>query len=407
MNPMDFAKDQLVQLVTANLAWIAAGVAAIAAVGLLIGIVKKLAAAMLAASLNAGDAAARRIAEKPRGVAVGLAAFALAITGLWAWHTFTAPRIVEKPVIHTVTVPDEAAIAAVAEARGKYGDAESARSDAEAKAANAKTRANTLETRLTNTEKALKQAETQVAALAAQLRELSPPEGDEKALERLAKQIDTLHAAGVAEETASLNDPFSGFGGTAGFDIQPERFLGTDRYGRESWQPVPVSNPRAASYRTHREYIHKMLSLSGESTEFLRTFYHRSCSICEQNYRARLKIDEIYPRLAATRKLAAETKRAARSTLRQQERDIKRHYDESHARSVDDGHRSAIIGGIVDSNYDKQVYHNLLSIGRPVTMYYDKEFLGRKCRTCETNRQIDMKIEELRRDNADVLGQGG
>jgi hypothetical protein len=299
------------------------GVAAIAGLGMLLGIVKKLAAAMLTGSLNAGDWLAHKLAEKPKAVAFGLAAFALAITGLWAFHTFTAAKIIEKPVIQTVTVPDEAAIAAVAEARGKYGEAESARSDAEVKTVNAEARAKALENQLAAAEQARKQAETQAAETMQRLHELSPPEGDETALERLKNQIDGMHADGVATETASISDPF----GTASFDIKPERFVGFDRYGREAWQEIPVRKPQASS-RNYRSYSHKKPGTQWQPAVIGYTaYYHRSCSICDQNCRIRQSMDEIYPRLAA-----AEKQRKADEAARKKAERDKRYLAENGGR---------------------------------------------------------------------------
>jgi hypothetical protein len=59
MNPMDFVKDWIVPLITANLPTIVMCLAAIAGLAMLLGLLKKLAAATLTALLNAGDAAAR------------------------------------------------------------------------------------------------------------------------------------------------------------------------------------------------------------------------------------------------------------------------------------------------------------------------------------------------------------
>jgi len=318
MNPMDYVKDRIMQLITDNLLYIAMGVAAIAGLAMLLGLLKKLAAATLTASLNAGDAAARKIAEKPRGVAVGLAAFALAIGGLWAWHTFTAPKIIEKPVIQTVTVRDETADAAIAEARGKYGEAESARSDAEAKAASVKAKADALETRLAAAEQARKQAETQAASLATQLRELSPPEGDETALERLKTQIDHMHAEVVTGELRLLAEAEA----NAATELKPDVFMGYDRYGREIWRQVPDRNPQAAqaAYRKYRSYSHKYFSSFDGSLSTRETFYHRSCSLCDHNCRIWQKMDEIYPRLAA----AAKQRKADDAARKQAEREERR-----------------------------------------------------------------------------------
>ncbi len=91
-------RDKVMEIIAANGMWIAGGVAAIAGLGMLLGILKKLAAAMLTGSLNAGDWLAHKLAEKPKAVAWS-SAFALTITGLWAFHTFTAAKIIEKPVI--------------------------------------------------------------------------------------------------------------------------------------------------------------------------------------------------------------------------------------------------------------------------------------------------------------------
>ena len=294
MNPTDFLKDWIVPLVTNNLPAIAMGLAAIAGLAMLLGLLKKLLAATLTASLNAGDWLAHKLAEKPKAVAFGLGVFALAITGLWAWHTFTAAKIIEKPVIQTVTLPDEAAIAAAAEARGKYGEAESARADADAKA-------KTLETRLADAEQARKQAETQAAEVTQRLHELSPPEGDETALERLKAQIDRVHANVVATQLESLAE-IDAAAARAASELKPDVFMGTDRYGREVWRQVESRNPPKANYRNFRSYMHKIYFPFDKSVSTSEYFYHLSCSACDHNCRIRQKMDEIYPRLAAAKK---------------------------------------------------------------------------------------------------------
>ncbi len=201
----DLFRDKVMEIIAANGMWIAGGVAAVAGLVMLLGMLKKLLAAMLAASLNAGDAAARKLAEKPKAVMLALSVFALAVTGLWAWHTFTAPKIVEREVVRTVTVKDDTADAAIAEARGKYGQAETARSDAEAKANALENRLATVEQARKQDEQARKQAENQIVSLTAQLRQLSPPD-DDRALSRSSAQLDTLHQAGVESETSGNFD---------------------------------------------------------------------------------------------------------------------------------------------------------------------------------------------------------
>jgi hypothetical protein len=257
-NPMGSMQDFVMHQLAANAMWIGGGVAAVAGLVMVLGMVKKLAGVMLTGSLNAGHNLATKLAEKPKAVMLALSVFALAIGGLWAWHPFSAPKIIEKPVVHTVTVPDEAAIAALAEARGKYGQVENARSDAEVKAANEKARADAIEARLAAAATAKKQAEEQAAALAAKLRELSPPEGDEAALKRFQSQFDTLHANGVADEAATIGQSTR------------QEFVGyDDSFLRQSvYRTVP--NPYG-DYRRYRQYGN--------------TYYHRSCSVCDQNVR--------------------------------------------------------------------------------------------------------------------------
>jgi hypothetical protein len=323
MNPMDFLKDWIVPLITANLPTIVMCLAAIAGLAMLLGLLKKLAAATLTALLNAGDWLAHKLAEKPKAVMLALSVFALAIFGLWAWQTFSPPKIIKQTVVEKVPVRDETADAAIAEARGKYGEAESARSDAEAKAASVKAKADALETRLAAAEQARKQAETQAAEAMQRLHELSPPEGDETALERLKNQIDGMHADGVATETASISDPF----GTASFDIKPERLVGFDRYGREAWQEIPVRKPQASS-RNYRSYTHKKPGTQWQPTIISYTaYYHRSCSACDQNCRIRQNMDEIYPRLAA-----AEKQRKADEAARKKAERDKRYLAENGGR---------------------------------------------------------------------------
>ena len=203
----DYIRDYLMQIVAANGMSIISCFIALVGCVIALGIIKKLGCAFLAASLNAGETAARKLTERPRAVMLALSFFSLAVIGLWAWHTFSAPKIVEKPVIQRVTVKDEAAEAAVTEIREQYGKVESAKSKAEERAVAAERRVESLKQARKEEAQAREQAEAQVVSLSAQIRELSPPEGDEKALERLLHEIDALHADGVAREAAMINAP--------------------------------------------------------------------------------------------------------------------------------------------------------------------------------------------------------
>jgi hypothetical protein len=322
-NPMDYLKGQLVEMIAHNAIYIALGVAGIAVFVAVLRMATKLVGVLFTASLNAGETLARQLTEKPKAAMLALSVFSLAVIGLWAWHTFSAPKIIKETVIEKVPARDETADAAIAEARGKYGEAESARSDAEVKTVNAEARAKALENQLAAAEQARKQAETHAAEAMQRLHELSLPEGDETALERLKNQFDGMHADGVATETASISDPF----GTASFDIKPERLVGFDRYGREAWQEIPVRKPQASS-RNYRSYSHKKPGTQWQPAVIGYTaYYHRSCSICDQNCRIRQSMDEIYPRLAA-----AEKQRKADEAARKKAERDKRYLAENGGR---------------------------------------------------------------------------
>jgi hypothetical protein len=229
--PISYFTDFLIQSLLDNWTYLALAGAGIAAVGAAVGGLKKLVAALFKASLNMGDAAAKAMGEKPKAVAVGLGVFALVITSLWAWHRFTAPKIVEVPVIQTVTVRD-------------FNQPDLDKIEAERAAA--ERRAIASQNAAAAAERAKKDAESRAAELATKLREMQKPEGDDEALARLEKQMDSLHVQGVVEETM-----------------------------------------RNFDYRRYRTYAHER---GGES------FYHRNCAVCDQNFQARVKMDEIYHR---------------------------------------------------------------------------------------------------------------
>jgi hypothetical protein len=372
-NPMGSLQDYVMQTLAANAMTIAGGVAAVAALVFALGMAKKLAAVILTASLNAGEWLAHKLAEKPKAVMLALSVFTLAIGGLWAWHTFTAPKIVEKPVVQTVTVPDEAAIAALAEARGKYGQVENARSDAETKAVNAearaaneKARADAIEARLAAVEQAKKQVEEHNVALATKLRELSPPEGDDKALERLAKQIDGLHSDDVAQQAATIGQSTR------------QQYLGED--GSELRQAVyrTVPNPYGVSGR-YRQYAHKYFSPATSVTSAhlsnFDTYYHRSCSICDHNCRIRQKMDEIFERLAAAEPANARLRDAAAK--------IKKRMDRSHLKEITWEVKR-------DTCDEAKYFQKDFKFLRGNPAHYHKD-----CATCEANHDLAQKIEEL------------
>jgi hypothetical protein len=297
---------------------------------------------------------------------------ALVIPSAWAGYKLAPEKVVENRVVKEVKVVDYTEIS---DANGKLQSVENARATAEA-------RAITAESRLAAAEQAKQQAETQASALAAQLHELSPPEGDEKALERLKQQIDQLHASGVATETASISSPFGMTSGMTSFEIQPEQLVGYDRYGREAWQQVPVRKPEAAqaSYRNYRSYSHKKLGTQYQpySTEYT-AYYHRSCSLCDHNCRIRQKMDEIYERLAAAEPGNARLRDEATKTRRRMDR----------------SHLTEVSWEVKRDTYDATKYvQKDFKFRRGTPTHFHKD-----CATCEANHQLARKIEQLYESN--------
>jgi hypothetical protein len=281
-------KGMLLRLITDNLPYLALGVLALIALGAGCGLLKKLAAGLVTGALAAGDAAARKIAERPKAVILAAAIAAIALPAAYAGYRFASNKIVEKPVIQEVEV---IRYATPSDPTGELQKLENARRQAEAQARAA-------EARVAAEAQARKEAETQAATLARQLADLSPPEGDEKALERLSAQIDAIHASGVKDESplksASewLIPPMP--------TLKARQFVGYDEYGREVWRdmPDPAAKATQANYRNFRSYTHKYLDYV-QKLASIETPYHRGCRACDQNYELRLKMDAIYPRLAA------------------------------------------------------------------------------------------------------------
>ena len=111
---------------------------------------------------------------------------------------------------------------------------------------------------------------------------LLPPESDDKALERLQSELDTLHAAGVAREVKTINAP-------------PTRRIVVGRTNDWLGQPIFREVPnRRADYRQYRSYVHKAFtSAPVPSLASVTVAYHRNCAVCDRTFNARLKIDHI------------------------------------------------------------------------------------------------------------------
>jgi hypothetical protein len=259
---MNMISDFMWRLAADNLQTIGLGVAGVALLIWLLGIARRLAGALLGAALHAGDAAARRMAEKPRAVALALGVFALGITGLWAYHTFTAPKIEQVPV----PVPDDDAIrSAIAAER----QAQEARRRAD------EARRAEVQQELERERQARREAEQKESLLQRAIHAVVPAESDEDALARLKGEIDTLHEQGVYEDSRLIN-PSGTRQVFAGYD---------DSFLRQSVYKT-VRDPRA-NYRSYRTYNHHH---GGE------TYYHRGCRVCDENFQARQKIDAIIRR---------------------------------------------------------------------------------------------------------------
>jgi hypothetical protein len=249
----EMIRDLAFRLASENITTLAWVVGAIFALGAGLSIIKKVAAGLFHSALAVGEAVAIGIARKPKAALLALGVFGLAITGLWAWHSFTAPKI-ER---YEVPVPDPAAIAqAVAEAQRA----------AEARQAD-------VQRDLERERQAWRDAEQQKESLLQRaIHAVVPPESDEDALARLKGELDTLHEQGVYDDSRLINPD-----GTRRVYVgRDDSFLGQSVY-------KTVRDPRA-NYRSYRTYSHHY---GGE------TYYHRNCRVCDQNFQARQKIDAI------------------------------------------------------------------------------------------------------------------
>ena len=91
---MDFLKDYVIQLLMANAPTIAIGVGAVAALGVVLGLLKKLIASLFSAAVNAGDSAVAQLAAKPKAPLLALLAAALVTPAVWAGYHFSPHKVV-------------------------------------------------------------------------------------------------------------------------------------------------------------------------------------------------------------------------------------------------------------------------------------------------------------------------
>lgn len=111
------------------------------------------------------------------------------------------------------------------------------------------------------------------------------PEDEADELARLQSQIDSLHAAGVAREAGMIGKP----------ELVRQR-VGFDGFGQSIYRPVRVRRP---DYRNYKSYAHKALTPGTvPRLTAVTVTYHRRCSVCDQSFHARLKIDAIRLRQA-------------------------------------------------------------------------------------------------------------
>ena len=107
---MEWAKDIAFQMVRENSPMLIVGTLALMSVGMLLGWLRKLAAALFDKALQGGEIAAARMMEKPKGVLLMAVFGAVALPACCAgyyyapWKIKTVPveRIVEKPVPYAV-----------------------------------------------------------------------------------------------------------------------------------------------------------------------------------------------------------------------------------------------------------------------------------------------------------------
>jgi hypothetical protein len=318
----DYIRDFVFKLASDNwttLAWIGA---AVAAAGAGFGVLTKLVAWMFKASLSGGEAAAKLMGEKPKGVAVFLAVFAMFVTGLWAWHRFTAPKIVEKIVVQEVPVREFV--------QPDMKQVEAERVAAERRVVEAKNAAAAADI-------ARMEAESRAADLASKVKAISPPEGDKEALENLSKQLDTLHMDGVLGE---MDRP--------GFD-----------------------------YRRYRAYRHE--NAPDSMTHRNESLYHRGCKVCDANFNAEVKMDEIYKRQRREEVMVMEQER------RQKANDLLAQMDVEHQNRVTVEAKAA--------NYDSSKYREVREAARGKNTW---DF-HQSCETCDKNGRIIYEIYRLRK----------
>lgn len=243
---MDFVKDLALRFVMENGQFIALVIGGLMAAGMALGSAKKILGKLLLASLRGGEGLASKLMEKPKAVALGLGVFALSLLGLWAWHTFTAPKIVVKEV--PVVVADDEAVRhlqrQLAQAERAKAVAERAKAAADNEAASAK--------RLADAEAERKrEAEQQAASLAAKVSSLTPST-DRSRMEELAKSFDDLHATGIYDEIDTL---------------KKRRAFNSSKFAAYSHPP-----------------------------DYSMTQYHRECRACNKNLAINKEMDEILKR---------------------------------------------------------------------------------------------------------------
>lgn len=229
-------KDAAFRLFAGNWTYLAFAVVGLAALGCLLGVLK----------LTSAE-------KKQKATVLGLTLLFAYLSGVWAWHRYTTPKIVTVQVIKTVIEKDYSS--------PQMNKIESARAEAERRALAAEAEVLSEQNARRQTEAVVAQARDRIAALEAKSKPVPTAPGSSAAIKeelRLAtKEIDEAHRA------KTLADVY---------------------WGLRS--PVKI-----------KAYYHDDVDLDGLPTTG-GTTYHQGCSPCDSNIRATDKVIRIKKRLA-------------------------------------------------------------------------------------------------------------
>lgn len=251
---MEYVKEMLLRFVLENGSLIAAGLIALAAVGMLLGSIKKMIVALFTSSLRVGEEAAKRVMEKPKGLILAGSVLGAVLPAWWIGYSRAPVKIVEKPVVRIVEKPVIERVPDTAIVNRLQGELQ----QAEAKASGLESQLTTSQRSVETLTQEKQKYQSQVNSLSARLYALSPS-ADKTKMEQLSKQLNEWHLTELG--------------------TQVER----SKITREHWELGFLL------------YIHEGSGAFG-GVSFEATAYHKQCAQCQKHFATRKEMDVIFKR---------------------------------------------------------------------------------------------------------------